>query len=88
MTDLQNTIEKAWEDRSLLTETETIVAIREVVNLCDEGKLRCAKPTADGWQVNEWVKKAIVLYFPIQKMRTMEAGIFEYHDKIPLKSDF
>jgi|TARA_R110000823_G_scaffold243818_3_gene368026 2,3,4,5-tetrahydropyridine-2,6-dicarboxylate N-succinyltransferase len=88
MTELQQTIEKAWEDRSLLTETETIVAIREVVNLCDEGKLRCAEPTADGWQVNEWVKKAIVLYFPIQKMRTMEAGIFEYHDKIPLKSGY
>lgn len=88
MTELQQTIEKAWEDRSLLTETETIVAIRQVVNLCDEGKLRCAEPTADGWKVNEWVKKAIVLYFPIQKMRTTEAGIFEYHDKIPLKSGY
>src|SRR5690554_914061 len=88
MTDLRQTIEKAWEDRSLLSETETIIAIREVVNLCDAGELRCAEPTADGWQVNEWVKKAIVLYFPIQKMRTMEAGIFEYHDKIPLKSGY
>ena len=88
MQELKETIEKAWEDRSLLTETETIVAIRQVVNLCDEGKLRCAEPTDDGWKVNEWVKKAIVLYFPIQKMRTMEAGIFEYHDKIPLKSGY
>src|SRR5690554_3462246 len=88
MQELKDTIEKAWEDRSLLTETETIVAIRQVVNLCDEGKLRCAEPTDDGWKVNEWVKKAIVLYFPIQKMRTMEAGIFEYHDKIPLKSGY
>lgn len=88
MTELQQTIEKAWNDRSLLTETETIVAIREVVNLCDNGILRCAEPTANGWQVNEWVKKAIVLYFPIQKMKTMEVGIFEYHDKIPLKSDY
>lgn len=88
MTELQQTIERAWEDRSLLTETETIVAIRQVVNLCDEGKLRCAEPTDKGWKVNEWVKKAIVLYFPIQKMRIMEAGIFEYHDKIPLKSGY
>jgi 2,3,4,5-tetrahydropyridine-2-carboxylate N-succinyltransferase len=89
MQELQKTIEKAWEDRSLLTETETIVAIREVVNYCDQGKLRCAEPTeSGGWQVNEWVKKAIVLYFPIQKMKTMEVGIFEYHDKIPLKSGY
>ncbi len=88
MLELQQTIEKAWEDRNLLFDTETIVAIREVVNLCDKGQLRCAEPTENGWQVNEWVKKAIVLYFPIQKMRTMEAGIFEYHDKIPLKSGY
>ena len=88
MEELQQTIEKAWEDRSLLTDTETITAIREVVNLCDEGKLRCAEPTLDGWQVNEWVKKAIVLYFPIQQMVTMEVGIFEYHDKIPLKTGY
>ena len=88
MQELQQTIEKAWDNRALLTETETINAIREVVNLCDAGKLRCAEPTTNGWQVNEWVKKAIVLYFPIQKMKTMEAGIFEYHDKIPLKSGY
>lgn len=87
--ELQEIIENAWEDRTLLSETETIVAIREVVNLCDSGKLRCAQPTTSGdWQVNEWVKKAIVLYFPIQKMKTMTAGIFEYHDKIPLKSGY
>jgi 2,3,4,5-tetrahydropyridine-2-carboxylate N-succinyltransferase len=87
--ELQKIIEKAWEDRSLLSETETIVAIREVVNRCDSGLLRCAEPTPAGnWQVNEWVKKAIVLYFPIQKMKTMEAGIFEYHDKIPLKTGY
>lgn len=87
--ELQNIIEKAWEDRTLLGDTETIVAIREVVNRCDSGKLRCAELTFSGnWQVNEWVKKAVILYFPIQKMKTMEAGIFEYHDKIPLKSGY
>ncbi|HBY67417.1 MAG TPA: 2,3,4,5-tetrahydropyridine-2,6-dicarboxylate N-succinyltransferase [Flavobacteriaceae bacterium] len=88
MSQLQQIIEKAWDDRSLLQDTETINAIREVEKLCDEGKLRCAEPTDDGWQVNEWVKKAVVLYFPIQKMETMEAGIFEYHDKIPLKKGY
>ena len=88
MKNLQNIIEKAWDDRSLLSEPETIDAIREVVRLCDEGTLRCAEPTNDGWKVNEWVKKGVVLYFPIQKMETLEVGIFEYHDKIPLKRGY
>ncbi len=88
MTQLQEIIEKVWEDRSLLTDTTTINSIREVVNLLNEGELRCAEPTSKGWQVNEWVKKAVVLYFPIQKMEVMEAGIFEYHDKIPLKKGY
>jgi len=88
MQELRQIIETAWEDRSQLQNPITINAIREVVRLCDEGTLRCAEPTATGWQVNEWVKKAVVLYFPIQKMETMEAGIFEYHDKIPLKKGY
>ncbi|QCE40272.1 2,3,4,5-tetrahydropyridine-2,6-dicarboxylate N-succinyltransferase [Psychroserpens sp. NJDZ02] len=88
MTELQKTIETAWDNRELLTDEKTIEAIREVVNLLDLGKLRVAEPTTDGWQVNEWVKKAVVLYFPIQKMETLEAGIFEYHDKIPLKRGY
>ncbi|WP_298894197.1 2,3,4,5-tetrahydropyridine-2,6-dicarboxylate N-succinyltransferase [uncultured Psychroserpens sp.] len=88
MKQLQDTIEKAWNDRSLLTSDDTIKSIRQVINLLDEGTLRVAEPTPSGWQVNEWVKKAVVLYFPIQKMETLEAGIFEYHDKIPLKRDY
>ncbi|MFK7834122.1 MAG: 2,3,4,5-tetrahydropyridine-2,6-dicarboxylate N-succinyltransferase [Winogradskyella sp.] len=88
MKQLQSVIENAWEDRSLLTNEVTINAIRSVVNLVDTGTLRVAEPTADGWQVNEWVKKAVVLYFPIQKMETFEVGIFEYHDKIPLKRGY
>lgn len=88
MKDLQNTIEEAWEDRSLLNQQKTIDAIREVVHLCDKGILRCAAPTKEGWQVNQWVKKGIVLYFPIQQMETSEVGIFEYHDKIPLKKGY
>ncbi len=88
MTQLQQIIENAWEDRSLLTDDVTINSIRSVIDLLDEGTLRVAEPTSDGWQVNEWVKKAVVMYFPIQKMETLEAGIFEYHDKIPLKRDY
>lgn len=88
MDTLRSLIESAWEDRSLLQHTETTDAIRTVINLLDEGSLRVAEPTANGWQVNEWVKKAVVLYFPIQKMETLEAGIFEYHDKMPLKRDY
>lgn len=88
MTTLQNTIETAWENRTLLQNPTTINAIREVIDLLDAGTLRVAEPTENGWQVNEWVKKAVVLYFPIQKMETFEVGIFEYHDKIPLKKGY
>jgi len=88
MEDIRKIIESAWENRDLLKEENTINTIRKVVDLLDKGELRVAEPTTDGWQVNEWVKKAVVLYFPIQKMETLEAGIFEYHDKIPLKRNF
>ncbi|MBS3993992.1 MAG: 2,3,4,5-tetrahydropyridine-2,6-dicarboxylate N-succinyltransferase [Bacteroidetes bacterium] len=88
MENLRSIIEKAWEDRSLLKEKETQEAIREVVDLLDSGKLRVSEPVENSWKVNEWVKKAVVLYFPIQKMETFEVGIFEYHDKIPLKRGY
>lgn len=88
MEEIRKIIESAWENRDLLKDQNTINTIRKVVDLLDEGTLRVAEPTADGWQVNEWVKKAVVLYFPIQKMETLEAGIFEYHDKIPLKRNY
>ena len=88
MKEIRKIIESAWENRELLKEQNTIDTIREVVDLLDKGTLRVAEPTANGWHVNEWVKKAVVLYFPIQKMETLEAGIFEYHDKIPLKRNF
>lgn len=88
MAELQRKIEEAWENRDLLKETSTQDAIRQVIELLDIGKLRCAEPAKDGWQVNEWVKKAVVLYFPIQKMETLEVGIFEYHDKMPLKRGY
>lgn len=85
---LKQKIEAAWEDRSLLEQAEYIEAVEAVVAHIDAGTLRCAEPTSDGWQVNEWVKKGVVLYFPIKKMERIEVGIFEYHDKIPLKKDY
>jgi len=88
MKDIQVIIEKAWGDRSLLKEQQTIDAINEVVEMLDKGKLRVAEPVGDDWKVNEWVKKAVIMFFPLRKMETTEFGIFEFHDKIPLKKDF
>ncbi|GAA4897275.1 2,3,4,5-tetrahydropyridine-2,6-dicarboxylate N-succinyltransferase [Flaviramulus aquimarinus] len=88
MTELQQIIERAWDNRDLLKEEATTSAIRNVIDLLDKGKLRVAEPITGGWQVNEWVKKAVVLYFPIQKMETIECGPLEFHDKIPLKTGY
>lgn len=88
MTELRTIVEQAWDNRALLQEVTTTKAIRDVIDLLDKGVLRVAEPIADGWQVNEWVKKAVVMYFPIQKMETWQAGIFEYHDKMLLKTDY
>ena len=85
---MKNVIESAWENRSILKEPKTQDTIREVINQLDEGKLRVAEPSTEGWKVNEWVKKAVVLYFPIQKMKTLEAGPLEFYDKIPLKTGY
>src|SRR5690606_11702931 len=73
---------------SLLQEEDVKNTVREVVALLDKGSLRVAEPVADGWQVNEWVKKAVILYFPIQQMETIEVGPFEFHDKIALKKNY
>ncbi len=94
MQKLRKIIENAWEHRELLEVIEVRDAVREVIALLDAGKLRVAEPLPDGengalsWQVHEWVKKAVVLYFPIQHMRVMEVPPFEYYDKIPLKKNF
>ncbi len=94
MDQLKDLIEKAWEHRELLEVIETRDAVREVIALLDSGALRVAEPVpteegrASQWQVNEWVKKAVLLYFPIQHMRVMELPPFEYYDKIPLKKGF
>ena len=81
-------IEAAWSDRSLLKEGETREAIHEVVDQLDRGVLRVAEKEAGGWKVNDWIKKAVILYFPIRKMETIETPPFEFHDKIPLKSGY
>jgi len=88
MNKIKEIIENAWDNRALLKEAATQNTIREVVALLDAGTLRVAEPIEGGWQVNEWVKKAVVLYFPIQKMETIEVGCFEFHDKIPLKTGY
>jgi 2,3,4,5-tetrahydropyridine-2-carboxylate N-succinyltransferase len=85
---LKHIIEQAWENRELLNKDETKHAIRDVIELLDKGMLRVAEPVANGWQVNEWVKKAVILYFPIQQMKTIEAGPMEFHDKMELKRNY
>ena len=85
---MEKIIVAAWENRELLKEEKTQQTIREIIELLDKGKIRVAEPTASGWQVNEWIKKAVILYFPIQKMETIEIGIFEFHDKMKLKNNY
>ncbi len=88
MDDLKNTIEAAWLDKALLQENRTQECIREVIAQLDKGIIRVANPTANGWVVNEWVKKAVLMYFPIQKMQTIELGPFEFYDKMALKKNY
>lgn len=85
---MQHIIESAWENRELLKDEKTKNTIREVIEMLDKGKLRVAEPNGDAWKVNEWIKKAVILYFPIQKMQTIESGIFEYYDKMKLKNNY
>jgi len=84
----KSVIESAWEDRSLLKDAEVKKAIRSVIDLLDNGKLRVANQTKKGWLVNQWIKKAVILYFPIQEMKVIETGPFEFHDKIALKKNY
>ncbi len=89
MSALRQLIEAAWDDRSLLSDTKYSSAVFEVVDLLDKGELRVAEPLADGsWQVNDWVKKGVVMYFPLRQMETIEVGMLEFHDKIPLKRNY
>ncbi|MCC8034487.1 MAG: 2,3,4,5-tetrahydropyridine-2,6-dicarboxylate N-succinyltransferase [Rikenellaceae bacterium] len=87
-THLKSRIENIWDDRELLKKDESKDVVREVIDHLDKGRLRTAEPHGDGWQVNEWVKKAVLLYFPIQQMKTMHAGPLEFYDKMELKKDY
>lgn len=84
----QTVIEEAWENRVMLQEEDVKKSIRYIMDELDAGRLRVAEPAGDGWKVNNWVKKAVILYFPIQKMSVVEVGPFEFHDKIALKKNY
>jgi 2,3,4,5-tetrahydropyridine-2-carboxylate N-succinyltransferase len=84
----QTIIEQAWENRVLLKKDDVKKSIRFVVDELDAGRLRVAEPSPEGWKVNNWVKKAVILYFPIQQMSVTEVGPFEFHDKIALKKNY
>lgn len=85
---VQEIIEKAWNDRALLDQSETRAAIEQTIEQLDKGLIRVAEPHGDGWIVNDWVKKAVILYFPIRPMETLHAGPMEFHDKMALKHDY
>ncbi|HPN20746.1 MAG TPA: 2,3,4,5-tetrahydropyridine-2,6-dicarboxylate N-succinyltransferase, partial [Tenuifilaceae bacterium] len=88
MESIQKIVEQVWENRELLVQPEIRKTIERVVELLDRGEIRVAEPTENGWIVNEWVKKAVIMYFPIKEMKVFEAGPMEFHDKIPLKSNY
>ena len=85
---MKEIIESAWTNRELLKDSKTQDTIREVIEHLDKGKIRVAELSSNGWIVNEWIKKAVILYFPIQKMETMNAGPLEFHDKMKLKTNY
>ena len=87
-TDIQQLIEQAWENRELLQADAAQQAVRTAVDMLDRGELRIAEKVDGSWKVNEWLKKAVLLYFPINQMETIETGPFEYHDKIALKQHY
>jgi len=85
---MQSTIEQAWKNREMLKDSSVQKTIRDVIEEIDKGRIRIAEPSLDGWKVNDWVKKAVILYFPIQQMKTIEVGPFEFHDKMELKTGY
>ena len=88
MEKLKKRIENAWKNREILKDKETINCINTIIEEVDKGKLRIAEPFNDGWKTNEWIKKAIILYFPIRKMQTLDLGPLEFHDKMKIKKGY
>ncbi len=86
--EIQKIIEQAWVERDLLKDPAVRDVIFKTVDMLDNGELRVAEPAGEGWKVNEWVKKAVILYFPLRSMEVIDADPFEFHDKIPLKKNF
>lgn len=87
--EFSNLINAAWENKELLKDAGTLAAIEHVIEELDKGRLRVAQPDGNGnWQVNDWVKKAVILYFPTRTMETLHAGPMEFHDKMKLKSGY
>ena len=83
----QQLVEAAFEDGARLKDAEHAAAVEEAIALLDQGKVRVAEQVGDEWVVNEWLKKAILLYFRLRGMETMRAGVLEFHDKIPVKQN-
>lgn len=88
MSEIKLLIESAWNDRELLKKPETRDAISEIVDQLDKGILRVASPDSGQWTTHEWIKKAVILYFPIRQMELIEVGPFQFYDKIPLKTNY
>lgn len=88
MDETRQAIEKAWENRDLLENQDTVKKIEFVIDELDKGRLRVAEKNSGKWNVNEWVKKAVILYFPIRKMESTHAGVLEFHDKMELKTNY
>ena len=86
--DLENIINNAWINRELLKDSNTIIAIEKVIDMLDIGELRVCDKVNEVWKTNQWIKKAVILYFPVRKMETIEIGPLEFHDKMKLKSNY
>ncbi len=86
--ELKSIIEQAWEDKELLKDPTVKDSINQVIEFLDKGEIRVAEPGSNGWTVNDWIKKAVIMYFPIQQMEVMKVGIFEFHDKMKLKNNY
>ncbi len=86
--ELKEIIENAWENRSLLQDKDVKIAIKTIIDELDRGTKRVAEVKNGEWEVHEWIKKAVILYFPIQRMQVIEVGPFEFHDKMKLKTGY
>ncbi len=86
--DLEYIINEAWANRDLLKNELTVSAIEKVITKLDNGELRVAEKINNKWETHQWIKKAVILYFPVRKMETIEIGPLEFHDKMKLKSNY